>query len=169
MNLQKSVITRGRNSHHDVRSNKGRDPDSGGKAEVTFLNSISRVQNQKLVKFFMIQGTGFIPPARLCHAGPTTHATHAPTLTQYVSDTRRRLHADAAVTLKQRNIFFRSHNTTPTLTMHEHSHSYKHTYTNHIPMSIFENWAGKFSRLAKSPQAPRCRRERRLPLNTQHC
>jgi len=106
MNLQKSVITRGRNSHHDVRSNKGRDPDSGGKAEVTFLNSISRVQNQKLDKFFTIPGTGFIPPARLCHAGPTTHATHAPTLTQDVSDTQRRLHADAAVTLKQRNIFF---------------------------------------------------------------
>ena len=63
MNLQKSVITRGRNSHHDVRSNKGRDPDSGGKAEVTFLNSISRVQNQKLDKSFTIRN-GLYPPGQ---------------------------------------------------------------------------------------------------------
>ena len=100
MNLQKSVITRGRNSHHDVRSNKVRDPDSGGMVEVTFLNSISRVENQKLDKFFTIPGTGFIPPARLCHSGPITHVTHGPALTHYVSATRRRLYADAVVTPK---------------------------------------------------------------------
>jgi hypothetical protein len=34
-------------------------------------------------------------------------------------------------------------------------------------MSIFEDWAGKSSRLTKSLQAPRCRQERRLPLKAQ--
>ena len=32
------------------------------------------------------------------------------------------------------------------------------------PMSIFKDWAGKYS--TKSPQAPRCRRKRRLPLKS---
>ena len=32
-----------------------------------------------------------------------------------------------------------------------HTHPYKHTYANPTPMSIFEDWAGKFSRLTKSP------------------
>lgn len=35
------------------------------------------------------------------------------------------------------------------------------------PMCIFEDWADKSSRLIKSSQAPRCRREHRLPLKTQ--
>jgi hypothetical protein len=35
------------------------------------------------------------------------------------------------------------------------------------PRSIFEDSAGKFSRLTKSPQTPRCRRERRQPLKAQ--
>ena len=62
---------------------------------------------------------------------------------------------------------FRSHSTTPTLTIHAHSHSYEYAYANSISMRIFENLADKFSRLKKSPQTPRCRRERRLPLNAQ--
>jgi hypothetical protein len=41
------------------------------------------------------------------------------------------------------------------------------THANPTPKSIFEDCAGKSSRLAKSPQAPRCRRERRLPLKAQ--
>jgi hypothetical protein len=35
------------------------------------------------------------------------------------------------------------------------------------PRSIFEDCAGKLSRLTKSPQTSRCRREHRLPLKTQ--
>jgi hypothetical protein len=35
------------------------------------------------------------------------------------------------------------------------------------PSSIFEDCADKSSRLTKSPQAPRCRRERHLPLKAQ--
>jgi hypothetical protein len=41
------------------------------------------------------------------------------------------------------------------------------THTNPTPRSIFEDWVGKSSRLTKSPHAPRCRRERRLPLKAQ--
>ena len=63
--------------------------------------------------------------------------------------------------------FLRLHGTIQTLTMHAHSHLYEHTYANPTPMSIFEDRASKFLRLTKSPQAPRCRRERRLPLNAQ--
>ena len=62
-------------------------------------------------------------------------------------------------------IFFRLHSTTQTLTMHAHSHPYEHTYANLTPMSIFEDRASKTSRLTKSPQASRYRRERRLPHN----
>jgi hypothetical protein len=38
---------------------------------------------------------------------------------------------------------------------------------NPTPGCIFEDRAGKSSGLTKSPQAPRCRRERRLPLKAQ--
>jgi hypothetical protein len=48
-----------------------------------------------------------------------------------------------------------------------HTHPYEYTHANPTPRSIFEDCAGKSSRLTKSPQAPRCRRERRLPLNAQ--
>ena len=48
-----------------------------------------------------------------------------------------------------------------------HSHPYEHTYANPTPMSIFEDWAGKSSRLTKSPEAPRCWREHRLLFNAQ--
>jgi hypothetical protein len=54
-------------------------------------------------------------------------------------------------------VFFELHNTSETLT----------THTNPTPMSIFKSCAGKSSRLTKSPQAPRCRRGRRLPLKAQ--
>jgi hypothetical protein len=36
-----------------------------------------------------------------------------------------------------------------------------------IQSKLFEDSAGKSSRLTKSPQAPRCRQERRLPLKGQ--
>jgi hypothetical protein len=48
-----------------------------------------------------------------------------------------------------------------------HTHPYEYTHANPTPRSIFEYCAGKSSRLTKSPQAPRCRRERRLPLKAQ--
>jgi hypothetical protein len=47
------------------------------------------------------------------------------------------------------------------------THPYEYTHTNSTLRSIFEDCAGKSSRLTKSPQAPRCRRERRLPLKAQ--
>jgi hypothetical protein len=50
---------------------------------------------------------------------------------------------------------------------HTHTHPYEYTHANPTPRSIFEDCAGKSSRLTKSPQAPRCRRERRLPLKAQ--
>jgi hypothetical protein len=48
-----------------------------------------------------------------------------------------------------------------------HTHPYEYTHANPTPRSIFEDCAGKSSRLTKSPHAPRCRRERRLPLKAQ--
>jgi hypothetical protein len=48
-----------------------------------------------------------------------------------------------------------------------HTHPYEYTHVNLIPKSIFEDRAGKSSRLTKSPHALRCRRERRLPLKAQ--
>jgi hypothetical protein len=48
-----------------------------------------------------------------------------------------------------------------------HTHPYEYTHANHTPRSIFDDCAGKSSRLTKLPQAPRCRRERRLPLKVQ--
>jgi hypothetical protein len=47
------------------------------------------------------------------------------------------------------------------------THPYEYTHANPTPRSIFEDCADKSSRLTKSPQAPRCRRERRLPLKAQ--
>ena len=43
--------------------------------------------------------------------------------------------------------FLRLHSTTQTLITHAYSHPYEYTYANPIPMSIFEDWAGKSSRL----------------------
>jgi hypothetical protein len=48
-----------------------------------------------------------------------------------------------------------------------YTHSYEYTHANPTPRSIFEYCVGKSSRLTKSPQARRCRRERRLPLKAQ--
>ena len=59
------------------------------------------------------------------------------------------------------------HSITQTLTTYAYSHPYEHTYAKPTPTSIFKDSAGKSSRLTKSPQAPRCRRERRLSLNAQ--
>jgi hypothetical protein len=50
---------------------------------------------------------------------------------------------------------------------HMHTHPYEHRRANPTARSIFEDWAGKSSQLSKSPQAPRCRQERHLPLKTQ--
>ena len=47
--------------------------------------------------------------------------------------------------------FLRLNGTTQTLTTHAYSHPYEHTYANPTPMSIFEDRAGKSSRLTKSP------------------
>jgi hypothetical protein len=63
-------------------------------------------------------------------------------------------------------IFFcELHNTSETLTTH--THPYEYTHANPTPRSIFEDCAGKSSRLTKSPHATRCRREHRLPLKAQ--
>ena len=43
--------------------------------------------------------------------------------------------------------FLRLHSTTKTLITHVHSHPYAYTYANSTPISIFEDWAGKSSRL----------------------
>ena len=59
------------------------------------------------------------------------------------------------------------HSITQTLTTHVYSHPYEHTYANPTPISIFEDWADKFSRLTKSPQTPHCRRKYHLLLNAQ--
>jgi hypothetical protein len=48
-----------------------------------------------------------------------------------------------------------------------HTHPYEYTHAYPTPRSIFEDCAGKSSRLTKSPQAPRCRRKRRLSLKAQ--
>jgi hypothetical protein len=48
-----------------------------------------------------------------------------------------------------------------------YTHPYEYTHANPTPRSIFEDCAGKSSRLTKSPQASRCQRERRLPLKAQ--
>jgi hypothetical protein len=48
-----------------------------------------------------------------------------------------------------------------------HTHPCVYTHANPTPRSIFEDCAGKSSRLTKSPQAPHRRRERRLPLKAQ--
>jgi hypothetical protein len=48
-----------------------------------------------------------------------------------------------------------------------HTYPYEYTHVNPTPRSIFKDCAGKSSRLTKSPQAPRCRREHRLPLKAQ--
>jgi hypothetical protein len=61
--------------------------------------------------------------------------------------------------------FCELHNTSETLTTH--THPYEYTHANPTPRSIFEDCAGKSSRLTKSPHATRCRREHRLPLKAQ--
>jgi hypothetical protein len=48
-----------------------------------------------------------------------------------------------------------------------HTHLYEYTHVNPTPRSIFEDCVGKSLILTKSPQASRCRRERRLPLKEQ--
>jgi hypothetical protein len=65
------------------------------------------------------------------------------------------------------NMFFLNYTIHRRHSQHMHTHPYEYTHTNPTPRSIFEECAGKSSRLTKSPQAPRCRRERRLPLKAQ--
>jgi hypothetical protein len=48
-----------------------------------------------------------------------------------------------------------------------HTHLYEYTHTSSTPRSIFEDCAGNSSRLTKSPQTSRCRREHRSPLKAQ--
>jgi len=54
------------------------------------------------------------------------------------------------------------HYLTPTNSTSFFNYTVQLRYSQRIPTSIFEDWAGKFLRLTKSPQAPRCRRECRL-------
>jgi hypothetical protein len=63
-------------------------------------------------------------------------------------------------------IFSELHVTLETLTTYTHSSLCIHARKPY-PRIIFENCAGKYSRLTKSPHAPRYRRERRLPLKAQ--
>ena len=46
-----------------------------------------------------------------------------------------------------------------------HTHPYEHTYANPTPMSTFEGLSRQILKFTKSPQTPRCRGARRLPLN----
>jgi hypothetical protein len=62
-------------------------------------------------------------------------------------------------------IFFRKYTIHQRRSQRTHTHPYE--YTTPTPTSIFEDCAGKSSRLTKSPQAHRCRRERRLSLKAQ--
>jgi hypothetical protein len=70
---------------------------------------------------------------------------------------------------RKRIIFFELHNFFYFYrhSQHAHTHQYEYTHANPTLRSIFKDCAGKSSRLTKSPQAPRCRRERRLPLKAQ--
>ena len=50
----------------------------------------------------------------------------------------------------------------------QHAHTltpYEHTYANPTPMSTSEGLDRQIWRFPKSPLVPRCRRERRLPIN----
>jgi hypothetical protein len=47
------------------------------------------------------------------------------------------------------------------------TYPYEYMYANPTTRSIFEDRTGKSSRLTNSPEVPRCRRERRLPLKAQ--
>jgi hypothetical protein len=66
-----------------------------------------------------------------------------------------------------KSLFFSKYTIHQRYPQHTHSHPYEYTHVNPTPRSIFEDCVGKSSRLAKSPQASRCRRERRLPLKAQ--
>jgi hypothetical protein len=65
------------------------------------------------------------------------------------------------------SIFFANYTIHRKHSQRTHTHTYEDTHANPAPRSIFEDCAGKSSRLTKSPQTPRCRRERRLPLKAQ--
>jgi hypothetical protein len=64
-------------------------------------------------------------------------------------------------------LFFSNYTIHRRHSQHTHTHPYEYTHANPTPRSIFEDYASKSSRLTKSPQASRCRRERRLPLKAQ--
>ena len=63
-------------------------------------------------------------------------------------------------------IFFRNIVQTQTLT-NTHAHSSLWIHTQPYLWAPPRDWAGKSSRLTKSPQALHCQRERRLPLKAQ--
>jgi hypothetical protein len=69
--------------------------------------------------------------------------------------------------LWRRSCFFANYTIHRRHSQRTHTRPYEYTHANPTPGSIFEDCAGKSSRLTKSPQAPRCRRERRLPLKAQ--
>jgi hypothetical protein len=92
-----------------------------------------------------------------------------------------------AILFEHVDCFFELHSTSETLTTHTlipmntpaqtlplrpsskigPTNSQRLTKPNLTSKSIFEGWSDKSSRLTKSPQAPRCRREHRLPLKAQ--
>jgi hypothetical protein len=65
------------------------------------------------------------------------------------------------------SIFFSNYTMHRRYSQRTHTHPYEYTHANPTPRSIFEDCASKSSRLTKSPQTPRCRRERHLPLKAQ--
>jgi hypothetical protein len=69
--------------------------------------------------------------------------------------------------LRSYELFFSNYTVHRRHSQRTHTHPYEYAHANPTPRSIFEDRAGKSSRLTKSPQAPRCRRERRLPLKAQ--
>jgi hypothetical protein len=85
----------------------------------------------------------------------------------HVGGNHVRLRAPPQQTPRQALLFFANYTIHRRHSQRTHTHPYEYTHANPTPRSIFEDCAGKSSRLTKSPQAPRCRRERRLPLKAQ--
>jgi hypothetical protein len=62
--------------------------------------------------------------------------------------------------------FFLNYTSTDVYVQHMHTHFYEYTYANPTLMSTSKRLCRHISRLIKSPQVSRYRRERRLPLKS---
>ena len=62
-------------------------------------------------------------------------------------------------------IFFLDYTVQRSHSTRTHTHLYEHTYANPTPISTFEGLSRQILKFTKSPQAPRCRRARRLLFN----